>query len=522
MAAGLLAAATTGIAYWIVRQSRTLDVVLPMAIAVAKFEAPDGDAELQQFATAAARSVADGLTRAGQRVVPVNLAVESAPREMRAAAPNPDAQILVNGYVSREHGRIRIVARLDHAKRAFTVWSNTLEGRLSEPGVMGQRLSAQIISKLDLTGPANLLNSDDPRDVERARTWLLIIQRSDDGDDRGAMEGTKRLIEIWPDEAHAYYSRTIETMDALPILSLAERTIEFRAAREAAQRALELDRLHPQESTGPFSAVARATPAYAWGERIKGLEDAIATGRTVPPVGWLADNYLEVGRVADALAKMGAQPIYGKTPLVTRARVLLALGDRTRAERDLRDGRDLWPLHPVFPELLFEAAAWLGSPDEAAGRLTEADPWSPTTAQRTLLSLFVASGRSARSDQAASIESRCASQASRRDEATLLDCLSALTILERRDAAFAVVDILFPDIRPKAGEDPDARWLAAPASSWNPDILYMPWTASLRADPRIIPVFERLGLLDYWRTSGAWPDFCEIEPLSVCSRMKSP
>ncbi len=516
----LLAAVGIGIAYWAIRNSRTLNVSLPTAIAVMKFDAPADDSALQQFASAASQAVADGLTRAGQRVVPADL-VRNPEVRSDTSEPGSGGQLLVNGYVSHEGDRVRVVARLDHARQHFTVWSNTLEGALGEPGLVGQRLSAQIMTKLNLSGPAKLLNSSDPRDIDRARSWLLVLQRSDDGDDRGAMEGTKRLIDIWPDAVHPYYMRAIETMDALPSLSPADRAAEFKAARAAALRAFELDKQQPQESTGPFSALARTTPAYAWKERITGLEDAIATGRTVPPTGWLADNYLSVGRSSDAMDRIGGDGLIpAKTPLVTRARIFLALGDKTRAERDLNDGNELWPLHPVFRLLMLEASAWLGTPDQAALHLANA-PGSLSDAQRALISRFIDARRSGKAADIAAVESQCTLPSARREEATLLYCLSALTVLGRQDAAFGIAGLLFPEIRPQAGEDPDARWLAAPASAWEPSVLYMPWMAPMRADPRIVPLFEHLGLLDYWRTTGEWPDFCDSEPASVCRVMKA-
>ena len=30
----------------------------------------------------------------------------------------------------------------------------------------------------------------------------------------------------------------------------------------------------------------------------------------------------------------------------------------------------------------------------------------------------------------------------------------------------------------------------------------------MRRDPRFMPLVQRLGLVDYWRSSGHWPDFC--------------
>jgi tetratricopeptide (TPR) repeat protein len=39
-------------------------------------------------------------------------------------------------------------------------------------------------------------------------------------------------------------------------------------------------------------------------------------------------------------------------------------------------------------------------------------------------------------------------------------------------------------------------------------VLFRPWLANVRRDPRFIRFAQRLGLLDYWEKSGNWPDFC--------------
>jgi tetratricopeptide (TPR) repeat protein len=38
--------------------------------------------------------------------------------------------------------------------------------------------------------------------------------------------------------------------------------------------------------------------------------------------------------------------------------------------------------------------------------------------------------------------------------------------------------------------------------------LFRPWVAPARRDPRFIQLAKRVGLVDYWRKSGEWPDFC--------------
>ena len=42
-----------------------------------------------------------------------------------------------------------------------------------------------------------------------------------------------------------------------------------------------------------------------------------------------------------------------------------------------------------------------------------------------------------------------------------------------------------------------------------PLFLYYPDMKPFRADPRFMPLAKRLGLLDYWRSTGQWPDFCK-------------
>jgi hypothetical protein len=56
-----------------------------------------------------------------------------------------------------------------------------------------------------------------------------------------------------------------------------------------------------------------------------------------------------------------------------------------------------------------------------------------------------------------------------------------------------------------------------PATAVEPGLLstlFRPNLKALRADPRFLLIARRFGLLDYWRTSGNWPDFCSDPGLS--------
>jgi hypothetical protein len=68
--------------------------------------------------------------------------------------------------------------------------------------------------------------------------------------------------------------------------------------------------------------------------------------------------------------------------------------------------------------------------------------------------------------------------------------IEALSVLGFTDDAFAVAQRFTPR---RAGDSA---------------FLFFTLTAPLRRDPRFLELAARLGLVDYWRNSGHWPDFC--------------
>jgi hypothetical protein len=60
---------------------------------------------------------------------------------------------------------------------------------------------------------------------------------------------------------------------------------------------------------------------------------------------------------------------------------------------------------------------------------------------------------------------------------------------------------LVDDALSQAGNLRDESWA-------NPGALFTPATAPLRRDRRFMAAAAKLGLVDYWRSTGKWPDFC--------------
>ena len=53
------------------------------------------------------------------------------------------------------------------------------------------------------------------------------------------------------------------------------------------------------------------------------------------------------------------------------------------------------------------------------------------------------------------------------------------------------------------------------------DTLFRPHMRSIYSDPRFIGLAQQLGLLSYWRKSGAWPDFCRDPALPYDCRREA-
>jgi hypothetical protein len=50
--------------------------------------------------------------------------------------------------------------------------------------------------------------------------------------------------------------------------------------------------------------------------------------------------------------------------------------------------------------------------------------------------------------------------------------------------------------------------------------LFWPTSRAMRADPRFLPLVEKQGLMEYWRTTKSQPDVCETEDVPFCRELK--
>ena len=82
------------------------------------------------------------------------------------------------------------------------------------------------------------------------------------------------------------------------------------------------------------------------------------------------------------------------------------------------------------------------------------------------------------------------------------------------DDAFRFAQLAYPDHRNLYPPGADG-WQIDPPLGLDPAWLFTPRMKAFREDPRFWDVALRVGLVDYWRLTGAWPDDCQHQ-LAVC------
>ncbi len=265
-------------------------------------------------------------------------------------------------------------------------------------------------------------------------------------------------------------------------------------SRDQADRALVLD----QKSPDAYVALAFLVPRPGWTERERLLRKAIAADPDWPHGnGFLGMLLLEVGRLQEGSVYI--QRAAAANPLSTElgwtstsTGVLSAAGRTDLADSTLVQLVKLWPGDPDV---------WLSrfSVDANAGRWADAlallhDPAKPKGMAPPEVAEYELVFRAAISRAPGDIAAarRTVLQTMKTSPQLVQREIENLSILGDIDDAFALAS------GPLALASPDGPF----------QTLFAPPTRPMRQDRRFVALASHLGLVDYWRTTGKWPDFC--------------
>lgn len=234
-------------------------------------------------------------------------------------------------------------------------------------------------------------------------------------------------------------------------------------------------------------------------------------------------TFYEQVRLIDRAAQLGPDNVF---VLAGRSLAMLCVGRLEEAVEDARRAASLDPLSPAIRSSYIQALINSGKTDTARAELAKADhlwPGAPTILD-SKVRLILAYGNLAEAADAlrlmhsgavptgpapreAFVQARLDRTPSKIDRTVKL-ATSAYRARPEISTASALILTL--------GEFDRTEELLKFLSEFNDtdqlpyfvELLFVPPLADLRADRRFMSVAARFGLVNYWRRSGDWPDFC--------------
>jgi hypothetical protein len=199
-----------------------------------------------------------------------------------------------------------------------------------------------------------------------------------------------------------------------------------------------------------------------------------------------------VGRGRDALVWF--RRAHDSNPLYVSGNGLLAFslssqGHRMESRAVIAQMALQWPDFTL--DWRFRANGFTGATDEALAQLADPAARPPGMDQKAIDAWIAALKASISKEPAAKAGAvKAVMEAARTGSVGHGTALTLLAMLGDLDDAFAQAQFYRP-VPPSA-----------------PPYLFLPTTAAMRSDPRFMQVAAKLGFVDYWRSTGQWPDFC--------------
>jgi tetratricopeptide (TPR) repeat protein len=229
-----------------------------------------------------------------------------------------------------------------------------------------------------------------------------------------------------------------------------------------------------------------------------------------------AEPHLSISRRAALADKAKDQDGENPSVLATRSQIMLATGRMNEGVNDANRAAQLDPLSPAASAALISTLAYSGQVERAHNALARAKGLWPeaqaiSDAQFALELRGENFERALRNTDFAVSPVTLAYIAARKDpnDANVSAFIKAMQKqgMGTDDVVFAIQGLGEMDRMNEVFELVEKPKVALVLAA-NSYVLFRPWLANLRHDPRFMALAKRLGLVDYWHDSGMWPDFC--------------
>lgn len=476
LAAGLVVAAVAG---WLVLRELRPPAAAEPRVEVMLFRPVEPDPELERFSVVLADELVRVLAQNG---------VEVAARPLSADAAGGSGRFRVTGAVDRDGGRYVATAQIIDRVSGTVLWSERIDRAEAAPDGFHRQAAWRIGDVLHCG--LDRLHRGGGEMSERLFSLFLNAcshWRSYGSDWAALLESSRRVAKAAPRLSHAHSMHAVgaamvsANSPAGPAQSQALRAEALAAAR----RSLELD---PGNGEAYLAIGASYPQGGGWRAREENFLRALQLDPQLRSGGNLYMHVLrETGRADQALEQVTralATDPFSHGMIGARALLHAAAGDIPAAHADLEQ------LDLVQPgeadELRWQIAFWWEPPERGLEATARYAPQSDPAL--SCFNLYLDRLRQARGAPLRGLPESCA---------TAPPDWRVRMLARQGDVDGAYRELEQP----------------LPARRRHTIFLFYPEMKAFRQDPRFMPLAQRLGLVDYWRQSGRWPDFCSEQDL---------
>lgn len=337
--------------------------------------------------------------------------------------------------------------------------------------------------------------------------WRLAMPQSD----AQGVGFLKEAVTLNPRSEEAWGLLALLWRNIVEIGEPAEATEAFANCQSAARQALAID----VKQGDALAALAGLLPIYGdWLGAERRLDSVLKSApNSVPALSELGLLQMSTGRIGDSFVT--AERLAERDPLAATHQYKLiyrlwAVGREAEMDRVADRAMNLWPAHPAVWFARLWTYAYTGRSEAALRMLNDERGRLPLPPPMLELfrRTFAAIGSRRPEEVAQAVELNLA--AGRQAPGAAVMAVQHLAFLGALDQAFDVARGYLLRRGPEVGhlrQDEARVVLLNDQHRRKTMMLFIPATASMRADPRFLTLAREMGMADYWAATGKPPDF---------------
>ncbi len=460
-------------------------------VAVMQFETPGAEA-LAPLANGVASRIVSAISQSELQTVPPAQAAAFRQSGVEALS-GMGVSFVVDGAIRTSGDMVAASAQIIDAREGVSLWSAAYERPAAEAEYLPEQIAADLGHVLQCA-----LVSRRPRageiDTQTLSLFLRACDRSGKVDEafNEFLQVARQVTERAPRFSRGWSMRAIAAAPFATFGAPEERAVFAEETRSAAARARALDRRNGES----YLAESMLQPSMrTWRERQSLIDQALEAEPDLAAAHAAQSSlYLETGRLFDAAAALrravAIEPL-SQYYWISLTPVLAAAGQRAETDQLRARYFRVWPNSPMGWMNRFFNSAYLADPREALGMLDDMDR-APVRFEAPARARWRAFLEARAAGDSAAIR-RAALNMRQLIEMRLANRMSVAAVLATAgeiDAAMEVIEgyLAFPDVSTSS--------------------IFMGPFEALRRDRRFMALVKDTGLIEYWRETGRWPDFC--------------